>query len=124
MSEQTLVIIFAGTAVMSMLLALILQRRSCRRLKQLLAQYEEQPQPAKVNESFSQNLARAESQNPLPTSPPVPGPHQIAEAPDRYRYISAMARQGMQAAQIAAALQISEIEAAQIVRLTRLEQAG
>ncbi len=119
MSEQLLVIVFATAAVFSGLFALVLQRRCCRRLRLQVGRLEEQlqrePDPP---ERFSQNLAQAERCH------KIPRPHQPQEMPDRYRYISAMARQGMSAAQIATALHIGEDEAVQIVRLAQLKRVS
>lgn len=119
---MNMTILMMGSGLLSvtaLLVALLVQRRQCRLLQQQLVAVQTQPAtpvPEPVEETpqpFAADLDRAER------SRREPRPHRN-ETADRYRHISAMARQGMEPAQIAAALQIGEAEAAQIVRLARL----
>lgn len=119
MNMQIMLIFLPCAAALLLLATVIMQRRSYRKLKlqvgqlegQLQAQAEQRPP-----ECFSQDLAQVERSHKAPRQ------NQTLEMPDRYRYISAMARQGMSAAQIAAALQIGEAEALQIVNLSCLKR--
>lgn len=118
--NTTLIIIgCASTAVLAMLVALWGQRRQCRRLRRQLAELQEQvtcSEPEVVETRPEKPFAADLEQAAL--SRQEPRPHR-RETTERYRYISAMARQGMSPAQIAAALEISEVEATQIVRLVQ-----
>ena len=118
MSELLLVTVLSA-AVVLLLVVLIMQLKSGRKLKlqigQLEIQLEEAQRPA---EKFSEDLVIAERD----FQKAQVKPDQVM--PDRYRYIRAMARQGMNATQIATILQVGEEEAAQIIRLARLKSAA
>jgi len=95
---------------------LLVQRRRISNLTRGIAQLEKSVQELqKPPEHFGAELVLAEQKI------PEPKPVQEQEMPDRYRYVRAMARQGMNASQIAKILQVGEEEAAQIVRLARLK---
>jgi len=116
MLAAVIIALLAGL-VFLLLVALVLQRRNCRRLRLQIGQLETRGQETEQpTERFAEDLLLAERkiQEPLPT--PEQG------MPDRYRYIREMARQGMNAAQIAKILQVGEEEAEQIVRLARLKR--
>jgi hypothetical protein len=116
MSAALSITVLAG-AFLLLLIALILQRASNRRLNLLVAQLETELREARrPQENFSEDLVVAERNCPPPKRSSDQG------TPDHYRYISAMARQGMNAAQIAKVLRVGEEEAAQIVRLARLKR--
>jgi predicted Holliday junction resolvase-like endonuclease len=108
-----------SAVVFLLLAALILQLKRCRQLKlrfgKLEIQFEETQRPA---ESFSEDLILAERDF---QESVVKQGHDI---PERYRYIRAMARQGMSATQIATILKVGEEEAEQIIRLARLKSAA
>ena len=118
MPVQWLFTVLSGV-IFLLLTALLLQRKSCRRLTRQLGQLElqlhaAQQAPPRPAERFAEDLMVAERNCPAPQVKPG------QEMPDRYRYIRGMARQGMNAAQIATILQVGEEEAAQIVCLARL----
>ena len=115
MSES--LIIAALTCVILLLMVLLVsQRKHLLRLKGQVAEFEREELPKEqVLEGFAEELMVAEGQIPEQKGPVV------QEMPDRYRYVRAMARQGMNAPQIAKILQVGEEEAAQIVRLARLK---
>lgn len=119
MNLQILSTILASFSLVSIISALVLIRYRNRGLQMQVVHLEQRLQKEKpAPGSFSQDLARIEKEV------ITPRPHQVRELPDRYRYVCAMARQGMRADQIAAALQIGEVEAAQIIRLSRLNRSA
>lgn len=119
--EMTWIVSLVSTgAVSAMLFALLLQRRRCRNLECELeglkvrqTKTESEIEVPEVR-PFAEDLERAEHQH-------IMARPQREGTTERYRYISAMARQGVTPAQIAAALQVGEAEAEQIVRLTQLQ---
>lgn len=70
-----------------------------------------------VNLPFSQQLQQVEQQ----VERPVPASR---STPEKYRYVAALAAQGMTAEQIAQALRISPAEAEQTIQLARLSEPG
>ncbi len=116
MAAAVLIIILALT-VLLLLWLLLRQRRDCRRLRQQVAQLAMQLQESqRPAESFAEDLILAERKIQQPKVKPA------QESAERYRLISGMARQGMNAAQIAKVLTVSEAEAEQIVRLAQLKR--
>lgn len=114
---------FAGLvlALILVIIVLLVQRRQLERLREQLGR---QPQREKPN--FHQSLAQAEKQ-PRESRAPLPLPRSSGlqtDLADRYRCISAMARQGLDAGQISVILQISEAEARQVIRLAEVRQNG
>ncbi len=89
-------------------------QREIRDLRSLLAA--EEPGEA-LNASFSQNLGQVERQTPTVSTAPRSGS-------EKYRYIAALADQGVAAGGIAAALQMSTAEVEQLLKLARLKQQG
>ena len=115
MSDPLLITVLTGVILLLMVL-LLMQRRSISNLTRQVVQFEKAVQELqKQPEHFGEELVLAEQ------NMSEPKPAQEQEMPDRYRYVRAMARQGMNAAQIAKILQVGEEEAAQIVRLARLK---
>ena len=116
---ESLLITVLLAVVLLLLVVLNMQLKSARKLKRqvglLELQLEEAQRPA---EKFSEDLVIAERNFQKPQVKPDQG------MPDRYRYIRAMARQGMNATQIASILQVGEEEAEQIIRLARLKSAA
>ena len=118
MSEPLLVTALSA-AMLLLLVVLILQLKSSRKLKLQVAQLEIQLKEAQRSpESFSEDLVIAERNF---QKPQIKNDQKM---PERYRYIRAMARQGMNATQIATILQVGEEEAEQIIRLARLKSAA
>ncbi len=107
------------SAVVLLLVVSLLQLKRCRKLKQQIGQLEIQLEEAnRPAECFSEDLSMAERDFQEPEV------RHEQDMPDRYRYIRAMARQGMNATQIATILKVGEEEAEQIVRLARLKSAA
>lgn len=118
MPEPLLVAVLSAV-VLWLLVVLILQLRRCRKLELQVGQLEVHLEAAqRPAESFSEDLVIAERNFQEPKV------KHDQEMPDRYRYIRAMARQGMNATQIATILQVGEEEAEQIIRLARLKSAA
>lgn len=96
--------------------------RGLRRDLRGLAEHLPEPQSAPAGSSsapeaqFGEALRRAERQPPPePAAAPVP-------RSDKYRYVAALAEQGMDARGIARALQLGTAEVEQLLRLARLQQ--
>ncbi|NCO52046.1 MAG: hypothetical protein GW875_08095 [Deltaproteobacteria bacterium] len=108
---------FAGLVLVLVILTAVIlgQRRQLERLREQLRR-----QPLKQQKSaFDQTLAQAETQpegKPVVLEQPRTSAFQT-DLTERYRCISAMARQGLNAHQISTILQISEGEARQVIRL-------
>ena len=109
-----------STAVLALLLSLWLLK-TVRQLKRELRQLQNtttaqrEPEP---KASFSASLNQAERTE-RATVPAVP--RAIPQA-DRYRYVEALAAQGLDAGKIAAALQMAPAEIEQLLQLARLKQ--
>jgi hypothetical protein len=114
--SESLLIAMLSSVILLLLLLLLLQRKRLLGLKVQITQLQKEAlREEKAHAGFVEELLVAERQL---TAPKVAV---AQEMPDRYRYVRAMARQGMNAAQIAKILQVGEEEAAQIVRLARLK---
>ena len=114
-----------GLTIGALLLALLLQGRRYRTLRHQLAllklvptQQPPRPAQAAAPPSFASELQQVETDR--ATNGTLLSQRPSCELPERYRYVGALARQGLSAEQIASALQIGEGEAAQILRLSRL----
>ena len=73
-----------------------------------------------VRESFSARLNAVERQK--QTAPAAPLPSTPRNPAEKYGYVSSLASQGMNAAQIADALQMAPAEVDQLLRLANLKQ--
>lgn len=107
----------AGIALLALLLV-SRQSRVTRRLKSELAGLKEllqQPPPAAPtqNVNFSASLDSAER---LQSSLPVG----VRNSPEKYRYVAALAEQGLDAKGIAAALKLAPAEVEQLLQLALL----
>lgn len=113
---------FAGMvlAIIILTIVLLMQRRQLEGLREQMSREQKQQE----RPSFDQSLMQAEKQ-PLEKRTPLEHPRTPAfqtDLADRYRCISAMARQGLDAGQISAILHISEAEAHQVIRLADIRQ--
>jgi DNA-binding NarL/FixJ family response regulator len=113
---------FAGLvlAIIVLLIVLLIQRRQLERLREELSRQQQKPEKP----DFDQSLAQAEKQ-PLGSRTTLDPPRSSAfqtDLAERYRCISAMARQGLGASQISAILHISEAEVRQVIRLAEVRQ--
>lgn len=120
--DQLFSLIVACIAVFAVLLCLW-QMQQVRRLRRDLDELrsqqgetqEAQPEPA----DFSASLDAVERQQ-LQTSQPASPPNTV----DKYRYVGALAEQGLDAKGIAEALQMPPAEVEQLLQLSKLRQAG
>lgn len=120
MTGHILVFIGLVLAFVILILLLLVQRRQLERLREQLSRHQQKQEKT----AFDQSLAQAELQQ---QEKPA-GPEKLetstfhTDLTERYRCISAMARQGLNASQISAILQISEDEACQVIRLAGVKQ--
>ena len=118
MPESLVVTVLSGV-ILLLLVVLIVQWKKQKRLSLRIAQLDlQQQEPEPAPEVFTEKLVEAEQS----FQEQSPAPAAAQELPNRYRYVRDMARQGMNAAQIAKILQLGEEEAAQMVRLARLKR--
>jgi hypothetical protein len=112
-------LLLGGVVLLCLMLSILLlkQRKRVCALKQELNELAAQlASHREKSESFAQDLLVAERTRPQENKP---APSNMSE---RFRYIKAMARQGMKPGQIAEILQMGEVEVAQIVRLALLKK--
>ena len=118
---QLALLLIGGLALLALLIGL-LQSRQLRRLRteldELRGLLKDQPTPeAEVPVSFSTNLEQAEREQLQAAQPMMP-----RNAAEKYRYVASLAEQGLNAAGIAAALQMPPAEVEQLLQLARLKQ--
>ena len=118
MPTLQLPILLAGSAVLLVVLLGLWQQLTVRKLKRELAELRNRSMARDQLEtpgtSFAQSLKRVEQQHPgfAPAG---------QSRTDKYRYVAALAGQGVDAKGIAAALQMSPEEVAQLLHLARLK---
>lgn len=111
------ILIIAAVALCALLLSLksaITTRGLKKEIDSLRKQLEAVPTENDKTASFSESLTQVERK----VAPVVEGP---VSGADKYRYVAALAGQGVDAAGIAAALQMAPAEVEQLMQLARLK---
>jgi len=120
-AEQLSLLLVGGLALLALLLCfwqLLTSRRLSRELAELRKQLDEKADPAAaVPISFSTSLDSAERDQLQSTQPAMP-----RNSAEKYRYVGALAEQGLDAKGIADALQMPTAEVEQLLQLAKLKQ--
>jgi hypothetical protein len=127
-TEQLLLLLVGALALLALMLSLwlllvsIRQRKELQGLRQQLSDLVPQANSAvkpeakpREESSFSAQLDAQERSQ--PASQPT-----LRNPAEKYSYVASMAKQGMDAGQIAAALQMAPAEVSQLLRLASLKQ--
>lgn len=110
-------LMIAAVALCALLLSLksvVATRALKKEIDSLRKQLDALPVETETSISFSENLAQIERK----VAPVVDGP---VSGADKYRYVAALAEQGVDAEGIAAALQMAPAEVEQLLQLSRLK---
>lgn len=118
MAPEVYAAVANGCFSLLLLLLVLWQMSLTRRLRQELGALKEQGQQSSQRpaaQRFAADLARQEKSWPI-------GSQQGSRQTDKYRYIVALEKQGLSAAAIAEALQLSTREVEQLLKLARISR--